>query len=105
MVWLGSPTDPIDAVRDALEQPIAGETRERARAHAGLLRLLARAKTPLILSDSEESLERTSHTAKYTKNELLCSMPCNRLLQHSPLPGYFAVCHLDFLVYTSRICV
>jgi hypothetical protein len=53
MVWLGSATDPVDAVRDAFEQPVTGEARERTRAHAGLLRLLARAKTPLILGNSE----------------------------------------------------
>lgn len=51
MVWLGGPTDPVDAVRDALEQSVTGEAGERARAYAGLPRLLACAKTPLLLGD------------------------------------------------------
>lgn len=51
VVWLRSPTDPVDAMRDALEQPVKGEARERARAYASLLRLLACAKTPLLLGD------------------------------------------------------
>jgi hypothetical protein len=53
MVRLCSPTNPIDTVRDALEQPVTGKARERAGAYTGLLRLLARAKTPLLPGDVE----------------------------------------------------
>jgi hypothetical protein len=40
-------------VCDALKQPVTREASERARGHAGLLRLLACAKTPLFLGDVE----------------------------------------------------
>ena len=56
VVWLGCSSDPIDAMRNPLEQPVAREPRERARSDTGLMGLLARTKTPLPLSNIEQAL-------------------------------------------------
>ncbi len=56
MVRLARPPNTVDAVRNALEQPIVGEPRERARADTGLLSLPARTKTPLPFGDVKQAL-------------------------------------------------
>jgi hypothetical protein len=87
MVWLGSPTNSVNAVCDTLEQPVTGEARERACAHPGFPRLLSRAKTPLLLGDVKEPLEWTSHTAKYAENRILRSLSGLYLLQNTLFPA------------------
>ncbi len=73
VIRLSRPSDPVDTVRDTLDQPIAREARKRTHGNPSLLRLLARAKTPLSLGDVEESLERPRHTAKYINSSIVRS--------------------------------
>jgi hypothetical protein len=89
MIGLGRPTDPVDTVRDTLDQPITRQTRERTRGHPGLLRLLTRAKTPLGLSNIEESLKRPCHTAKYITNSIFRRGFVLPILHMAPYLGHF----------------
>src|SRR5260221_209186 len=75
MIWLGTTSDPVDAVSHALQKASVGQARDGAPTHSGILGLAQREQAPLALRYVTDALKRP-HTAKYAGNGLLCSFSC-----------------------------
>src|SRR5260221_14547787 len=73
MIWLGTTSDPVDAVSHALQKASVGQARDGAPTHSGILGLAQREQAPLALRYVTDALKRP-HTAKYARNVLLCSV-------------------------------
>ncbi len=73
MIRLGSATDPVHAMGDALKKSSLGQAGERPPGDAGRPRLLERDEAPLALGDIANARERAGHAATYSRYVILCS--------------------------------